>query len=121
MPTRKCDKATQTCTDLVQQSHSKTQTGSTLQLITSAKTSAVTQSGTSRENGVNIVPFCTPFEPDNFGWYEEGRATQTSPTWGKTSKLTQTPAPRNARKMMRARSTNTRVKAQKRRSEEEPK
>ena len=60
------------------------------------------------------MPFCTPFEPDNFGWYEEGRATQTSLTWGKMSKLTQTPAPRNGKKMMRARSSSTKAKAQKR-------
>ena len=121
MPTRKCDKAVQTGTDLVQKSHSETQTGSTLQLMTSATTSAVTHPGTSREKGVTIMPFCTTFELDNFGWYKEGRAIQTSPTWGKMAKLTQTPASRNTRKMTRARSANTRVKAQRRRSEEEPK
>ena len=114
MPTRKCDKAVQTGTGVVQQANSETQTGFIFGQLT---TSAVSQPGSPR--GKLITPFSVPFEPDNFGWYEEGTATQTSPTWQKMSKLTQTPAPKNGRKMLRARSSSIIPKAQKRRSEEE--
>ena len=118
MPTHKCDRATQTGADLVQRSDSETQTGSTLQLGTSA-TSAVTLARTGMDSGVQIVSFCTPFEPDNFRWFEKGRSMQTSPTWGMISKVTQTPSSKNAEKMMRPRLANKKLKAKKRRTSDD--
>ena len=70
MPTRKCNKAVQTGTGVVQQANSETQTGFIFGQLT---TSAVLQPGSPR--GKVMIPFSVPFEPDNFGWYEEGRAT----------------------------------------------
>ena len=60
------------------------------------------------------LTFTNPFEPDNFGWHESGRATQTEPMRGKAMHSMQNLQAKNEKKMLRRRITNKELKTQKR-------
>ena len=118
MVTRKAAKQVQTCKWLVHRKNATAQTGYTPYLATSETVIHDVQQERSVQEKM-VTPFVTPFEPDSFGWFEEGRAAQTSPTLGRTTRATQTPAIRNSRKMMRSRGKNKTLKVQEKRPTDE--
>ena len=96
MATRKRNSDTQTDTDIVQVQDSDVQTGPTPYQATSN-----TYSVARKEEGDakrTVTPLTTPYYGDNFGWWEEGRASQTDPMRGKVHKYTQTSIPKNKKK-----------------------
>ena len=95
-----------------------TQTGYTPHLATSKIVAHDVQQVKSFREKI-IIPFVTPLEPDSFGWSEKGRAAQTSPTLGMTTRSTQTPTNKNSRKMTRSREKNKTLKAQEKRPTDE--
>ena len=118
MATWKCHAEVQTGSDVVQKSDSTAQTGT----IYHQATSSTQRRKYVRDDQAKIItPLVVQISTDNFDWYEEGRATQTSPTLERSPRSTQTPTSKNSRKMMRAKSTNRRIKAQNRRLIDEPK
>ena len=106
MATSRADKEVQTCKWLVLCKDTTKQTGYTPHLATLETLAHDGQQVKSVRERI-VTPFVTPFDPDSFGWSEEGRAAQTSPTLGRTTRSTQTPTNKNSRKMTRSRGKKT--------------